>query len=104
AIGELRPTAVRFQPLKVDLSDVQIDKGGSAFKLPDVQFDFEAGPTLVLDAAIATESADIRDFLAMWNLDADPRWSDLSGRVGLQGQLRYLIGGVEDICKSGRLR
>ncbi len=102
-IGDLEPTALRFRPLVVDVDKARVKKGASVFELAHARFDFQSGPALLLNADLDAADVDIRDFLAMWHLDHDPRWEHLTGEVGGSSRLRFVIGGKDDPCKGGRL-
>src|SRR5690606_27439504 len=60
--------------------------------------------TLHATASVYAQSASVRDFLAMWSFDQDPRWADLRGAFDTQASLEFTLGGRHDPCGRGDLR
>ncbi|HTQ02321.1 MAG TPA: translocation/assembly module TamB domain-containing protein [Polyangiaceae bacterium] len=102
-IGDLKSGKVRFRPLYLELTDIEAQKGKSTFSVPNGRIDFDAGATLVVDARMKSQSFDLRDFLAIWHFDDDPRWADLEGETAADVSVHYVLGGKEDACQSGVL-
>ena len=102
-IGDLKSGKVRFRPLYLELLDVEAQKGKSTFTIPNGKIDFDAGATLVVDAKLKSQSFDLRDFLAIWHFDEDPRWADLEGDTQADVSVHYVLGGHQDPCESGVL-
>jgi len=102
-IGDLKSGKVRFRPLYIELTDVEAQKGASAYSVPSAKIDFKAGATLVLDAKMKSAAFDLRDFLQIWRFDQDPRWADLEGETQADVSVHYVLGGREDACRSGVL-
>jgi translocation and assembly module TamB len=102
-IGDLTSGKVKFRPLYLEVSDLQGQKGKSTFTVPSARIDFDSAATVLADARVKTSSLDIRDFLAMWHFEKDPRWSDLAGKMGAEVSVRYVLGGPEDPCRGGVL-
>jgi len=102
-IGDLKSGKVRFRPLYLELRDVEAQKGKSTFTIPNGKIDFDAGATLVVNAKLKSQSFDLRDFLAIWHFDEDPRWADLEGETQADVSVHYVLGGHEDACESGVL-
>jgi translocation and assembly module TamB len=103
-IGDLKNGKVKFKPLYLELTDVEAQKGKSAFTVPSAKIDFDSGDsTLVVDARMKTQGFDLRDFLAIWRFDEDPRWADLEGETVADATVHYVLGGKRDPCDSGVL-
>jgi translocation and assembly module TamB len=102
-IGDLKSGKVRFRPLYLELSDIEAQKGNSSFSVPSARIDFDAGASLVVNARMKSQAFDLRDFLAIWHFDDDPRWADLEGETAADVSVHYVLGGKEDACDSGLL-
>src|SRR5690606_32560249 len=93
-----------FVPLKLDLTDVVAKKASSPFRAPSARLNFDTQADVVVDAMVESQSLDLRDFLAMWNFEQDPRWAHLKGRARTEAHIHYVLGGPEDRCGGGNLR
>jgi translocation and assembly module TamB len=103
-IGDLKSGKVKFRPLYLELTDVEAQSGKSAFTVPSAKIDFDSGgSTLVADAKMKSQAFDLRDFLAIWHFDQDPRWADLAGEIQADASVHYVLGGKQDPCASGVL-
>jgi translocation and assembly module TamB len=104
-IGDLKSGKIRFKPLWLELTDVEAQKGKSAFSVPSARIDFDAasGATLVADAKMKSAAFDLRDFLGIWHFDQDPRWEDLAGETSVDASVRYVLSGKDDPCDTGVL-
>lgn len=102
-LGDVKSGKVKFRPLWVEFFDVQAQKGTSQYTLPSARIDFDTGATLVADATLKSSAFDLREFLAVWHFEDDPRWSDLRGVTSADARVRYVLGGKEDACGTGLL-
>ncbi|MFO0570349.1 MAG: translocation/assembly module TamB domain-containing protein [Polyangiaceae bacterium] len=102
-LGEIKSGKVRFRPLAVDFFDVRGRKNKSDFVIPTARLDFEAGSALLADATLQSERFDLRDFLAMFNFDQDPRFDPIFGSGKVDARIRYDLGGKRDRCGGGVL-
>lgn len=103
-LGHLEPTKFRFMPLWVEFERALFRKNVSAFVLPHAKLEFATkGSTLHATSTLYAQSASVRDFLAMWNFDKDPRWADLRGALDTQASLEFTLGGKSDPCGRGDL-
>jgi translocation and assembly module TamB len=102
-VGDLKSGKVRFRPLYVELLDLEAQKGKSTFSVSSGKIDFDAGASLVVDAKMKSQGFDLRDFLAIWHFEDDPRWADLEGETVADVSVHYVLGGKEDPCRSGVL-
>lgn len=103
-VGDITSSEVGFRPLQIDITAARALKGQSPLYVPAARFDFDAGATLVVDATVRSERFDIRDFMAMWNMETDPRFEDIKGTTAAEAQVHYALGGPEDACGQGHLQ
>ena len=103
-VGDVLGATVRFVPLKVDISDLMAKKGTSPFRVPSARLDFDSNASVKLDAMVESNALNLRDFLAMWKFEDDPRWTHLRGVGGAKAAVHYVFGGPEDRCGGGNLR
>ncbi len=104
ALGDIKSSKVKFRPLWVEFSEVQARKGGSDFGASLARLDFDTRATVQIEARASSERMNLRDFLAMWRFDQDPRWDQIHGFTAIDASLRYVLGGPEDHCGGGVLR
>lgn len=102
-VGDVKSGKVRFRPLVVDLFDVRGRKGKSDFVVPTARLDFDSGSTVVVDATMQSERFDLRDFLAMFLFDSDPRFDPIFGAGKVDARVHYDLGGKKDRCGGGYL-
>ncbi len=102
--GSIQSAKVQFRPLKVQLSEVKATKGKSDYIVSSASLDFDHPGALIVDAQASSSKLDIRDFLAMWHFDRDPRYESLSGWGKMNTRVHYALGGAEDRCGEGFLR
>jgi translocation and assembly module TamB len=103
-LGSIQSAKVRFRPLKVELTDVKVTKGKSDYVVNTARLDFDRPGALTVDAQANSARFDIRDFLAMWHFDRDPRYDSLFGWGTTSTRVHYVLGGPEDRCGDGYLR
>ncbi|GMV15404.1 MAG: hypothetical protein AMXMBFR56_36280 [Polyangiaceae bacterium] len=102
-VGDIKSSKVKFRPLVVDLTDVRGQKGKSDFVVPTARLDFDSGSTVLLDANLQSERFDLRDFLAMFLFDQDPRFDPIFGAGKVDARVHYDLGGKKDRCGGGYL-
>lgn len=103
-LGDILKASYRFVPLQLDLSNVLAKKGSSPYRATSAHLDFESQASVKVDALVESQSLDLRDFLAMWGFDEDPRWTHLKGHGQSKARVHYVLGGPEDRCDGGNLR
>ena len=103
-IGQVLSSKVRFRPLKVDFTDVRGRTGKSSYVVPTARLNFDTKSSVLADATIESDQFDLRDFLAMWHFDKDPRFDPIFGSGHVKARIHYDIGGDEDRCGNGFLR
>lgn len=99
--GNLEHASARFQPLRVDFTNVQVEKNSSVFELDRARLDFDGPATVAFDAHVASKRVSVRDFLHIWHFDRDPRYESISGTGKADATVHFALGGPEDVCKSG---
>ena len=102
-LGSIQSAKVHFRPLKVDLSDVKATKGKSDYIVSSARLDFDHPGSIIVNAQANSAKLDLRDFLAMWHFDRDPRYDSLFGWGKMSTRVHYALGGPEDRCGDGYL-
>ncbi|MBK7585484.1 MAG: translocation/assembly module TamB [Myxococcales bacterium] len=102
-VGDIKSAKLRFRPLKVDLFDIRGRKNKSEFVIPTARLDFDSGSTVIADATLQAERLDVRDFLAMFLFDQDPRFDPIHGTGKIDARVHYDLGGHKDRCGGGVL-
>ncbi len=102
-LGSVQSAKVLFRPLKVDLTEVKAVKGKSDYVVNSARLDFDHPGALIVDAQAQSAKLDVRDFLAMWHFDHDPRYESLFGWGKTNTRIHYVLGGSEDRCGGGFL-
>ena len=102
-IGDIVSSKVKFWPLKVEVTDTIAQKGQSQFTLPKALLVFDGNATVTVDALAKSKNLNIRDFLAMWHLEEDPRYQEIAGLGSVDANIHYALGGPEDQCGGGYL-
>ncbi len=103
-IGDIKSARVKFRPLWVAFTDVRGRKGASDFRIPTARLDFDGPNSVVADADVKSDRFGLRDFLAMWLFDTDPRFDDIKGETAVNARVRYVLKGPDDPCGDGNLR
>ncbi|MFO0552015.1 MAG: translocation/assembly module TamB domain-containing protein [Polyangiaceae bacterium] len=102
--GDLRQAHVVFEPLWLELSQVELWKNTSFIQSNKLRVAFDAGPDVLVDADLSTVQAPhlkIRDFFEVFQFDKDPRYADIAGTAIGNATVHYVIGGTEDRCGGG---
>ena len=102
-VGDIGKAKLKFEPLKVNLTELVGKAGNSQYSIARARFDFDTAAAIKLDAVVRSESMDIRDFFGMLNFESDPRWNSVTGRSDLSAKIQYVLGGPDDPCKTGNL-
>ncbi|HEX2734207.1 MAG TPA: translocation/assembly module TamB domain-containing protein, partial [Polyangiaceae bacterium] len=102
-LGHLKASDTVFRPLWVEAHNAELRKNGSVFKIPKARLEFGEGAALKAELVTHTEHSDIRDFLALWRMENDPRWLDIKGNFASNNHIDYVLGGTGDRCASGNL-
>ncbi len=102
-LGDIQRSKVRFRPMVMDVFDVRAVKGRSPYRVKSMRLDFSGPAPVVADAEIDSSSFDVRDFLSIFQFDADPRFRDIHGVASAHASLHYELGGPRDQCGGGWL-
>jgi translocation and assembly module TamB len=97
--GHVSLTDTRY----LDLRDVHAVKGKSSFDISTGRLDFGGQANMQMDAQIASNSLDVRDFFNVFKLDEDPRFKEVEGTLETKTRLHLAVGGPEDVCSGGYL-
>ncbi|HSC88066.1 MAG TPA: translocation/assembly module TamB domain-containing protein, partial [Polyangiaceae bacterium] len=103
-VGNLAETKLHFEPLFVEFEKLSGQKGNMSYRAPSARLDFDTPAGVEFTAAAESDDFDLREFFRIFHMEDDPRFADLSGHGKLRSRIRYLLGGPEDDCDSGRLR
>jgi translocation and assembly module TamB len=103
SFGNVTASHASLNGLVVGLRDVKAARGRSTYEMPSGVLDFGTGAPLLMDAKVSTPNLGIRDFLAIFRMDDDPRFSDIDGTLRSEATLHLALGGKEDACGGGYL-
>jgi translocation and assembly module TamB len=90
---------VRKQVL--ELSEVKAIKNKSTYELTSARVDFGGSANMMFEGDVATADFGLRDFLALWKMEDDPRFLELDARLQANVGVRIIFGGPEDVCGDG---
>jgi translocation and assembly module TamB len=99
--GSVTGGHVSFQGTAVDLKNVRAVKGKSQYELPQARLEFGGKAKMELDGVATTGAMGLRDFLAIWKMDDDPRFDDLDAQLATRASIHLAMGGAEDACGGG---
>jgi len=99
--GNVASGHVTFEGTRVDLSELKAQKGKSAYEMPQARLEFGGRAAMELDGVAATSAMDLRDFLAIWKFDEDPRFEGLEASLASRASIHLAMGGPEDSCGGG---
>ncbi len=99
--GNVTASHTTLTGLVVTLRDVKAAKGRSTYEMPSARLDFGTGAPLLMDAKVASQNLGIRDFLGVFRLDDDPRFTEIDGTLQTQATMRLALGGPDDVCGAG---
>ena len=86
--------------LVLELKNVKAKKGKSGYEMPTARLDFSSAG-MRMDAQFGSTALGLRDFLAIWRMEEDPRFLDIDASLATHGRLRVALGGPEDVCGNG---
>lgn len=89
--------------MTVDITDAKAQKGKSAYEMSTGHLDFNAPANMRLDGQVSSKNLNVRDFFALFHLDADPRFAEIDGTIETNARIHLALGGPEDVCKGGFL-
>ena len=91
----------KTEPNILEFRDMNAIKGNTNYKAPLVKLDFDRPGGIGVDASAIAKAADIRDLLAIFNLNNDPRYAPIDGHLDLEAKIRFEDGGPRDECGTG---
>ncbi|MCL2822755.1 MAG: translocation/assembly module TamB domain-containing protein [Polyangiaceae bacterium] len=103
AFGEVRRGTILFTPMVMDIVDVQVEKGSSSYQVPSLRVDFTGPTPVVVDGRVEASRLDLREFLAIFGYDKDPRFDGLYGIASAKASVHLEQGGGLDKCGDGWL-
>ena len=104
ALGDITNVNAELTNLTLDLREVRATKGSSTYAMPAGRVDFGSdGPGLTVDGAIGTTDLKLRDALAIFNLDDDPRFEGIEAKARADAAFHFASGGPSDVCGTGAL-
>jgi translocation and assembly module TamB len=92
---------VAFEGTTVDIKDVKAQKGKSLYEMPQAKLEFGGKASFTMDGVAATQGMDLRDFLALWHFEEDPRFDGLDATMATRASIHVAMGGPEDSCGGG---
>lgn len=101
--GDLTESHLHFEPLRVDITGAQGKKGDMAYALPSARLEFGGPATLEFSALVESSPFVVARFFEIFHFDRDPRFTGISGEGRTKARVRYVLGGPEDTCQSGKL-
>jgi translocation and assembly module TamB len=103
SFGNVLASHVSLTGLVVGLRDVKASRGRSSYEMPSGVLDFGGGASMRMDAKVNAPSLAIRDFLSVFRMEDDPRFSEFDGILRATASLHLALGGKEDTCGGGYL-
>jgi translocation and assembly module TamB len=103
AYGDLSSGHVDVDVTKSEVlvKGVHATKRSSAYDVSTARLRFGGSAAMVLDASATSEGLELRDLLAMFALDDDPRFEGIGATLSTQADLHVALGGAEDSCGGG---
>ncbi len=99
--GNVTAAHVKLTGLVVDLSGAKAVKGKSTYEMPTARLDFAHHDGLHMDGIATATALGVRDFLAIWKMEDDPRFAEIDGSIATNASLHIALGGPEDVCGLG---
>lgn len=107
SFGDVEHARAFFEPFDVHVADAQLRKGDSRYAVPNMHIDFDAIPGIIVDADVDTHAGPhlwVHDFYDIVGMSGDPRFAEIDANASGTARLRFVSGGPEDRCGTGRLR
>lgn len=101
--GNVEKSAVHFEPLFLEFSDLVGNKGAMDYHLPRARLSFDGPAAVEFTGDVSSSNFLLSEFLNVFHFDEDPRFTALTAAGKVNGRVRYLLGGPEDRCGQGRL-
>ncbi len=101
--GNIENARVHFEPLFVEFTELSGNKGGMDYFAPRARLSFDGPASVEFSADVETNNFLSSEFFNVFHFDEDPRFADLRAQGKVKAQVRYLLGGPEDVCPGGHL-
>ncbi|HWL89705.1 MAG TPA: hypothetical protein VNO21_28070, partial [Polyangiaceae bacterium] len=75
--GNVTAGHATLKGLTVELANVKATKNKSNYEMPSGKLDFGGAANMMMDAVVASSGFSARDFFNLWQLDDDPRFTDI---------------------------
>ncbi|MGH7327458.1 MAG: translocation/assembly module TamB domain-containing protein, partial [Polyangiaceae bacterium] len=99
--GDVTGGHVSLSGLVVPLKDVKAKKNNSEYEMPSGVLDFGGKANMTMDAVVASNGFNARDFFALWQMEDDPRFTDIDGTFITKSSVHLALGGPQDKCGGG---
>lgn len=99
--GDVTGGHVTLNGLVVALKDVKAHKNKSDYEMPTGVLDFGGKANMTMDAVVASNAFQARDFFALWQLEEDPRFLEIDGVFSTRSNVHLALGGPQDKCGGG---
>ncbi|MEO8799982.1 MAG: translocation/assembly module TamB domain-containing protein [Polyangiaceae bacterium] len=99
--GDVTGGHVALNGLVVSLKDIKATKNKSSYEMPSGTLDFGGKANMTMDAVIASNNFDARDFFALWQMEDDPRFTEIGGVIQTKSSVHLALGGPQDKCGGG---
>jgi len=101
--GRVTAGHVALRGLTVELTNVKATKNKSNYEMPSGKLDFGGAANMVMDAIVTSPGFSARDFFNLFQLDEDPRFTEIDGTFSTNSTIHLALGGPQDRCKGGYL-
>ena len=86
---------------EVVIQGVHATKRNSSYDVSTARLRFGGAAAMVLDATATSGGLGLRDLLAMFGLDDDPRFDGIDATLSTEAGVHVALGGPEDACGGG---
>ncbi|WP_394846561.1 translocation/assembly module TamB [Pendulispora brunnea] len=101
--GNVTAGHATLKGLTVELSNVKATKNKSNYEMPSGKLDFGGAANMVMDAVVTSTGFNARDFFNLFQMDEDPRFTEIDGTFTTNSTIHLALGGPQDRCKGGYL-
>ncbi len=106
ALGDMETATVHSLGVMIDVEAMRSRKGESVYEVPSLRVDLGkgVGAPIYVDALAKSANMSLDDFYGVFHMEGDPRWQGYQGHLGFDARAHFVVGGPDDLCKSGRLQ
>lgn len=102
--GNIESALVHFEPLFVEFSELSGNKGAMDYTVPKARLSFDGPASVEFTANVSSDNFLTSEFFQVFHFDEDPRFDGISAQGKVSANVRYLLGGPEDVCPGGLLK